>query len=117
MITIEDFFKVEEIYILNAYFDETDKERLIRRLKANESRVQDVLIKDTLQLTIEKIEKLSDFEFEKCMESLPYEEFQTKEEIEREKEELLIKNKQKLFIEEYGIITQEDFVDNDDLHE
>lgn len=108
---------MEEIYILNAYFEETNKERLIRRIKANERRVQDGLLKDTLQLIIEKIEKLNDFEFEKCIESLPYEEFQTKEEIEKEKEKLKIKEKQKFFIQHYGITDQRDYIEDDDLHE
>lgn len=49
MLGVEDYFKVEQIYILNAYFDETDKNRLIERLEGNKKRISDLYLKDDLQ--------------------------------------------------------------------
>lgn len=71
----------------------------------------------TCKKIINRIKDLDDLEFETCMASLPYEEFQTEEEIKKERENLIIKDKQKAFITQYGIVDEGDIVDEEDLHE
>ena len=112
MINILDYFSVEELSLLNSYWEFDNREQLLNEITFQINLTKDTFVLNLLQNIYSTISNLPDQELEWILSQIPYNLFENNEEFLKEERVNLLHKK---IIEKYGIVEDGNSIDPEDL--